>query len=182
MSRKYKFHNPEGLYFISFATVYWIDVFIRNEYKKILIDSWKYCQKNKGLNLHAWIIMTSHVHMIISSRNNKLENIVRDMKSFTSSELKKAIKQNPQESRREWIIWMMERSGKKNSNNDNFQFWQQHNKPIELLNNEMLQQKLDYIHDNPIKEGIVFRPEDYVYSSARDYCGEKGLLDIILIQ
>ncbi len=194
MSRKYKFHNPEGLYFISFATVYWIDVFIRNEYKNILIDSWKYCQKNKGLKIHAWVIMTSHVHMIISSHDNKLENIIRDMKSWTSSELKKSIKLNPQESRREWMLWMMERAGKKNSNNDNFQFWQQHNKPIELLNNEMMQQKLDYIHNNlakrshdaiasnPVEEGIVFRSGDYVYSSAKNYCGEKGMLDIVIIE
>ncbi|MFO7657406.1 MAG: transposase, partial [Bacteroidales bacterium] len=86
MCRRYKFHNPEGLYFVSFATVYRIDLFIRNEYKNVLIESWKYCQQNKGLNIHAWIIMTSHVHMIISSHNNKLENILRDMKSWTSSE------------------------------------------------------------------------------------------------
>ena len=157
-------------------------VFIRNEYKNILIESWKYCQKNKGLNIYAWIIMTSHVHMIISSRNNKLENIVRDMKSYTSSKIKKAIKEHPQESRKEWILWMMEHAGRKDSNNNNFQFWQQHNKPIELTNDKIIQQKLDYIHNNPIKEGIVFKAEDYVFSSAVDYCGEKGMLDIVLIE
>lgn len=157
-------------------------VFIRNEYKNILIESWKYCQKNKGLNIYAWIIMTSHVHMIISSRNNKLENIVRDMKSYTSSKIKKAIKEHPQESRKEWILWMMEHAGRKDSNNNNFQFWQQHNKPIELTNDKIIQQKLDYIHNNPVKEGIVFKAEDYVFSSAVDYCGEKGMLDIVLIE
>ena len=124
MSRKYKFHNPEGIYFISFATVYWLDVFIRNDYKNILIESWKFCQLNKGLIIHAWIIMTSHVHMIISSQSNKPENIVRDMKSYTSGQLRKAISEHPQESRREWLLWMMERAGKKKSNNNNFQFWQ----------------------------------------------------------
>ena len=101
MSRKYKFHNPEGLYFVSFATVYWIDVFIRNEYKNVLIESWKYCQKNKGLNIHAWVLMTSHVHMIISSQAGKPEDIMRDMKSFTSNRLKKEISENPKESRKE---------------------------------------------------------------------------------
>ena len=182
MSRKYKSHNPEGLYFVSFATVYWIDVFIRNEYKNELIESWKYCQQNKGLNIHAWVIMTSHVHMIISSETGKPEDIMRDMKSFTSNQLKKAITENPRESRKEWLLWMMERAGKKNSNNNNFQFWQQHNKPIELTNNKIIQQKLDYIHNNPVEEGIVHRPEDYVYSSAKDYCGEKGLLELLLIE
>ncbi|QQS50891.1 MAG: transposase [Bacteroidota bacterium] len=181
MSRKYKFKNPEGIYFISFATVYWIDVFIRNEYKEIVIESWKYCQKEKGLNIYAWIIMTSHVHMIIGSKTNKLEDVVRDMKSFTSRKLKDAIKENKQESRREWMLWMMERAGRKNSNNNNFQFWQQHNKPIELSDNKIMDQKLDYLHNNPVVDGIVNNPEDYVYSSARDYCGIKGLIDIELI-
>ena len=58
----------------------------------------------------------------------------------------------------------------------------QHNKPIELTDNKIIQQKLDYIHNNPVAEGIVFNPEDYVYSSAKDYSGEKGLLDIVLIE
>jgi putative transposase len=181
MSRKYKFKNPEGIYFISFATVYWIDVFIRNEYKEIVIESWKYCQKEKGLVIYAWIIMSSHVHMIISSKENKLEDIVRDMKSYTSGKLKRTIIEHQGESRKEWMLWMMERAGRKNSNNNNFQFWQQHNKPIELSDNKIMDQKLDYIHNNPVVEGIVDNPEDYVYSSARDYCGIKGLIDIELL-
>jgi len=182
MSRKYKFRDKESIYFISFATVYWIDVFIRNEYKEILIDSWKFCQKEKGLDIYAWIIMSSHIHMIIGSRENKLEDIVRDMKSYSSRQIKRAIMEHPGESRKEWMLWMFERAGTKNSNNNNYQFWQQHNKPIELYNNEIMQQKLDYLHNNPVESGIVSRPEDYVFSSAGDYCGEKGLIDIILLQ
>lgn len=104
------------------------------------------------------------------------------MKSYTSGQLKKAINEHPQESRKEWIIWMLERAGKKNSNNNDFQFWQQHNKPIELTDNKIMQQKLDYIHNNPVEEGIVFKPEEYVYSSAIDYCGGKGILNILLIE
>ena len=182
MSRKYKFRNAEGIYFISFATVYWIDVFIRNEYKEILIESWKYCQQEKGLDIYAWIIMTSHIHMIIGCKTNKLEDVVRDIKRHTSVKLREAIKENIQESRREWMLWMMERAGKKNSNNNNFQFWQQHNKPIELTDNKIMEQKLDYLHNNPVVEGIVDNPEDYVYSSARDYCDIKGLISIELIK
>jgi putative transposase len=181
MSRKYKFKNPEGIYFISFATVYWIDVFIRNEYKETLLESWRYCQEEKGLVIYAWIIMSSHVHMIISSKSNKPEDIIRDMKSYTSGKLKKATIEHPGESRKEWMLWMMERAGRKNSNNTNFQFWQQHNKPKELSDNKIMEQKLDYIHNNPVVEGIADNPEDYVYSSARDYCGSKGLIDIELL-
>ncbi len=97
MSRKYKFHDNDKLYFISFATVHWIDVFVREEYDRIIIDSWKHCQEKRGLEIYAWCIMPSHVHMIIGSRQDKLEDIVRDMKKHTSSELKTAVKSHPQE-------------------------------------------------------------------------------------
>ena len=98
MSRKYKFHDQNKLYFISFATVHWIDVFVREEYNQIIIESWKHCQEKKGLEIYGWSIMTSHVHMIIGSKKDKLEDIVRDMKKHTSLELKAAIKNNNQES------------------------------------------------------------------------------------
>ena len=82
MSRKYKFGDYDKLYFISFAVVNWIDVFVRREYKDVVIDSWKYCQKKKGLEIYGWVIMPSHIHMIISSEENKLEDIIRDMKAM----------------------------------------------------------------------------------------------------
>jgi REP element-mobilizing transposase RayT len=178
MSRKYKFHDNDKLYFISFATVYWIDVFVREEYNQIMIESWKHCQKNKGLEIYGWSIMPSHIHMIIGSKKNKLEDIVRDMKRHTSLELRTAIKNNNLESRKEWMIWMMERAGKKNGNNNNWQFWQQHNKPIEIKHQEMFDKTLEYIHLNPVMAGFVIKSEDWKYSSARDFCGLKGLIDL----
>ena len=182
MSTKYKIRDQEKLYFVSFAVVDWIDVFIRNEYKDIVIDSLSYCQKNKGLEIYAWCIMTSHVHLIIGTHGKNMEDILRDFKSFTSRSLKIAIQENPVESRKEWMLSMMEDAGTKNSNNNDFQFWQQDNHPIELWDNYMMEQKLEYIHMNPVAAGFVSSPEDYVYSSARDYAGEKGLLEIILIE
>jgi putative transposase len=72
----------------------------------------------------------------------------------------------------------MERAGKKNGNNVDWQFWQQHNMPIEILNNEMFHQKLSYIHQNPVEAGFVENEEDYLYSSARDFYGKKGLIEL----
>src|SRR5690348_18161707 len=83
-------------------------------------------------------------------QQEKLDDIVRDMKKHTSSELKDAIKNNVSESRREWMIWMFERAGKQNSNNKDWQFWQQHNKALEIKNQEMLDKTLIYIHQNPL--------------------------------
>lgn len=134
MSRAYKFHNSEGLYFISFATVGWIDVFTRRIYKEILIESIKYCQKNKGLGLYAWCIMSNHVHMIVKAKDGYvLSDIIRDLKKYTSKEIIKAIEDNIQESRKEWM---------------------------------------------PVEEGIVESPEQYLYSSAKNFNEEKGLLNL----
>jgi putative transposase len=133
MSTKYKFRDQDQFYFVSFSVVNRIDLFIRNEYKDIMLESWKFCQAQKGLEVYGWCIMTSHVHMIIGTKGENLENIMRDMKRHTSIALKDAIKRHPGESRREWILWMMERAGEKSSQNLNFQLWQQDNHPIEYL-------------------------------------------------
>lgn len=182
MSRAHKFRDQDKAYFVSFATVNWIDVFIRREYKEVIIDSLKYCIENKGLELYAWCIMSSHVHLIIGTSGSKMEDIMRDMKRHTSKTLLDAIKNNPTENRREWMMWMFERAGKRNPNNEHYQFWQQNNKPIELSNPEMTRQKLNYLHENPVEAGFVENPWEYLYSSARDYQTEtKGLLDVMFL-
>lgn len=150
MSRKYKFGDNNELYFISYAVVNWIDVFIRNEHKEILLENWRFCQKKKGLEIYGWVVMTSHAHMIIGTSGRPMDKIVGEMKSFTSTSLRKAIESNPSESRREWMLSMLMEVGKENSNNNDWQFWQQHNKPLEILNVEIFYQKLDYIHNNRV--------------------------------
>ena len=176
MSRKYKFHNPEGVYFVSFAVEGWVDVFTRNEYKNILVENLKYCQQNKGLEIFAWCVMTNHVHLVIRAKEGfSLPDILRDFKKFTSKAIKKAISDNIQESRKEWLLKQFETS-------EGFRFWRADNKPIELWSNGVIDQKIDYIHNNPVEEGLVFKAEDYVYSSAIDYTGENGMLDIIVVK
>ncbi|HLP49666.1 MAG TPA: transposase [Chitinophagales bacterium] len=178
MSRKYKFHNKEGLYFVSFATVYWIDVFIREEYAAKIVESLDYCRKNKGLVIYCWCLMPSHMHLIISAKDKNPETVLGKFKEFTSKQLQQAIKDNIQESRREWMLWMFKRAGDKSSNVKHAQFWQDHNKPIELWSEEVTRQKWNYIHNNPVASGFVVKPEDWKYSSAIDYSGGQGLLEI----
>jgi putative transposase len=183
MSRKYKFSDNDQLHFVSFAVVGWIDLFIRENYRNILVDSISFCQQNKDLNLYAWCIMTSHVHLIISSRGTPLSSIMRDLKRHTSEELRKAIRNNTAESRKEWMFDLMESAGRANSNNRGFQLWQQDNHPIVLDTEKIMHQKLDYLHHNPVEAGFVTHPEDWLYSSAGDYeHTRKGLLEVILIE
>jgi REP element-mobilizing transposase RayT len=183
MSRKYKIRDQDKLYFVTFTVIHWLDIFIRREYRDIFLDSLRYCQKNKGLEVCAYVIMSSHVHLIIG-RNSEpsLGGIIRDIKKYTAVAIINAIKQNPQESRRELFVWLFERAGKRYRHNTKYQFWQQHNHPIELNTNEVIQQRLDYIHNNPVEAGIVLSPEDYLYSSALNYAGlPEKLMEVILI-
>lgn len=76
------------------------------------------------------------------------------------------------------MLWMMERAGKKNSNNSDWQFWQQHNKPLEIADQDVFDKTLKYIHLNPVTAGFVSNAEDWKYSSARDFCSMKGLIKL----
>ncbi|NJL15376.1 MAG: transposase [Microscillaceae bacterium] len=178
----YKINNPDGVYFVTLTVVEWVDVFTRKRYVEIVLDSLRHCQQAKGLVIYAWCIMSNHVHLIIAKEKEPtLSDILRDFKKYTSSQIIKSIKEEP-ESRRNWMLWIFSSAAKKNSNNTNYQFWQQNNQPKELISNEFMEQKLDYIHLNPVEAGIVEYAKDYLYSSARDYEGSKGLLDIQFIE
>lgn len=181
MSRAYKFKDQSKPYFVSFATVNWIDLFTRKEYCYTLTESLEYCQKEKDLIVYAWCIMPSHVHLIIGTKGKPMQDILRDFKRFTSKKLREEISSHPQESRKEWLLWMFEDAGKKNSNNKDWQLWQQHNQPIELWDNYMIDNKLNYLHNNPVDAEIVDSAENYCWSSAIDYCDGKGKINIELL-
>ncbi|WP_442794837.1 REP-associated tyrosine transposase [Pelobium manganitolerans] len=181
MSRKYKFYNKEGLYFVSFATVYWLDVFVRDLYFDRMLESLDYCRKEKGMEIFCWCIMPSHVHLIFRAKDNNPGELLKSLKTFTSKALQASIENNMQESRREWMLWLMKRAGTKNSNVKKRQFWQQHNHPIELWSAEVIDQKVNYIHQNPVVSGFVTEAHHWKYSSAIDYSGGKGVLAIDLV-
>lgn len=178
MSRKHKFNNPTAAYFVSFATVYWLDVFTRQIYFSILEQAVNHCRAEKGMEVFAYCFMPSHVHFVFRSENEDPAGLLRDFKGFTARKLIKEIEDNPQESRKEWLLWMMERAGKKKSNVSSKQFWQQHNKPIELWSNKVIRQKIDYIHNNPVESGFVTDSIDWKYSSARNYAEDETILKI----
>jgi putative transposase len=183
MGFKYKIHDQDEFHFVTFTAVSWIDVFIRDSYREIFIDSVKHCQEKKGLLVGAWVIMTSHIHMIIGrSGSNNLENIIRDLKSFTSRHIRLEIEKNNYESRKEWMMPMFRDAGFNNSNNKDFQFWIQGSHPIQLSTGEMMNQRLHYIHNNPVEAGFVCEPQHWKYSSAHDYCGgTQGLIDLVML-
>ena len=182
MSRSHKFHNPKGVYFVSFAVTDWIDAFSRREYRDIVLDSLRFCQNKKGMQIYAWCIMTNHVHLVFSSRDNqKPELVLGDLKRFTSRKIVEAIKAHPSESRKEWMLERFSLAAKQSSNVKHQQFWRHDNKPIELWSNAVIDEKIDYIHQNPVEAGFVDEPHHYLYSSAMDYAGEQGLLKNLIL-
>lgn len=158
--------STNELYFVTLTVVNWIDVFTRRIYSDLIIDSLKHCQEKKNLNIYAYVIMTNHLHMIANAEKGSLSNILRDFKTYTSKELVKLIADNPNESRRDWMLSAFEWEGRKNPLNTNHQFWQNGNYPVLLYSPDVIQQKIDYIHNNPVVAGFVGSAHEYWYSSA----------------
>lgn len=130
------------------------------------------------MEVYAYCFMPSHVHFIFSSSNEDPSGVLRDFKRHTSKQLVKAIENNPQESRGECLLWMFERATKKKRNILERQFWQHHNKPIELWSTEVIKQKIDYIHNNPVEAGFVIEPTPWKYSSVRNFSDDHTILEI----
>ena len=181
MSVKYKFTDQTKLHFCTLTLVGWIDLFSRESYRQIIIDSLAYCQKNKGLNVHGYVIMTNHLHLIISAKEGStLSAIMRDFKSFTAKSFLAEI-QKETESRRDWLLYLFQYFAKKHKRSQTHMFWQHDNHPIELWSAKVIQTKLRYIHENPVRAGFVSQPSEWKYSSAVNYEGQAGLLVVDLL-
>jgi putative transposase len=182
MSEKCKFWDPLGTYFVTLTTVGWADIFTRPDHKQVVIRSLRHCQKEKGLLIHAWCLMTSHLHTVISKSGEPLPAILRDFKKFTARELFQYV-DSVHESRREWMTKLFFEAGEDLRRISNFKVWQDGNHPILLTKPKFTRQKIDYIHNNPVIEELVTEAEHYLYSSAGDYgLNRKGYLEIDFIR
>ena len=168
MSERYKTYE-DGLFFTTLTVVGWIDVFTRKDYALEILVNLNYCINHKGLKVYAYCLMSNHLHLIASVEDGLLSNVLRHFKSYTSKKIIDLIMQHPQESRREWLLYMFEFFSKANKHNTKYQFWQPNNHPVDLLSPQFLQQKVDYIHNNPVEAGIVDEPHHYLYSSAHPF-------------
>ena len=175
----YPIRNQQGLYFITCTVVEWVGLFTRPLYKDLIIDSLRYCQRHKGLELFAYCLMTNHLHLIArAAEGSSLSDIMRDFKKFTAKQVFHTLHVNQQESRRKWLEWILHSQGAFNPRNTHIQLWQQPSHNVELLTELVARQKLEYIHQNPVRAGICYRAEDYVYSSASFYAGMEAVLEV----
>ena len=177
MTTGYKIEEQDKFYFITLQVVEWIDIFTRDCYRKIIVDNLEYCVKKKGLEIYGWVIMSNHIHLLVKSNTDNLSNTLRDFKSYTSKVILQEI-QNKNESRKDWMLKLFKDAAFKHQRNAEYQFWTHENHSEHIYSNNFMEQKLEYIHNNPVRNGIVVKAEDYNYSSATDYADVKGTLTI----
>jgi REP element-mobilizing transposase RayT len=179
MSTGYQINEQDGLYFVTFQIVKWIDIFTRKIYRDIVIESLRFCQANKQLEIYAFVIMSNHIHLLLRSDKADLSNTIKEFKSFTARQILETIQTEP-ESRRDWMLNLFEFSAKQHKRNEKHQVWTHENHAEIVFSNKFMDSKIRYIHENPVRAGIVAREEDYLYSSARSYAGLGGVLDVIV--
>jgi putative transposase len=176
----YRIRDQYGTHFITCTIVDWIDIFTRKECKDIIVASLNHCAKNKALVVNAWCLMSNHLHLVVRAGGEaQLSEIIRDFKKWTARELI-AWLSDEHESRREWMDRQFRFHGKFRKNVDVYHIWDDDNHPILLEHEKIFYQKIHYTHMNPVRAGIVELPEQYLHSSARDYLGTKGLVEVVV--
>ncbi|MFZ1686132.1 MAG: transposase [Flavobacteriales bacterium] len=159
--------NLEGAaYFVTLTVEGWVDVFTRKALVDELVTNLRYCQEHKGLEIFAYVIMPSHLHLIARREGGLLSDLLRDFKAFTAKQLLALIDSHPGESRREWMLPFFGQQAVGKAQNKHFAFWQKDSHPIELWSGKVVEQKIKYIHDNPVEAGIVTEAHHYLLSSA----------------
>jgi putative transposase len=174
----------DSCYFLTFNVVDRIDVFVRPAYKQVVVNALNHFVDTQGLIVYAWCLMSSHVHLLIKTREgNGPAYFERDFKRFTTPEILKAIEVE-MDPRREWMIKQFENFGTSLKKIEKFHLWQNCSSPlhIDCGQPQLLLDRIGHIHENPIRERIVELPENYLFSSARDYAGMKGLVKVKPVQ
>lgn len=141
-------------YFLTFIVKDWRYIFDRHNRFEILADSLIHCQKHKGLKLHAYVFMLNHIHLIAGSED--MIGFVRDFKKFTSKVLKQNIRLTEPK-----LLKIFQ-----NRKRDTYEFWERSNMPKIIETEKFLEQKIDYIHMNPVNKQYVYSPEHWIWSSA----------------
>ncbi|UPQ80709.1 transposase [Flavobacterium azooxidireducens] len=180
MKEGYVIRDQNLPHFLTATIVDWVDVFSRKSYRDCVIECLDYCIKNKGMILYSYVIMTNHIHMIVQSKEGKLSDLIRDFKKYTSKTILEKIQSEP-ESRREWMLERFQLATKTHIRNKNFQFWQLGNHAEEIYSEKFMWSKIDYIHLNPVRAGLVEKAAHYLYSSASNYVHNEGIIKIELV-
>ena len=167
--------NSAEFYFCTDVIVGWQYVSTSPQFFDVIINTLKHCQENKGLRVHGFVIMPNHVHTILSAEQSNLSDILRDYKRYTS----KTISGMLQISGANRLTRYFSQAAKTASRGNTYKVWQQGSHPEAITSQKFFVQKLNYIHENPVRKGYVEKPEHWVYSSARNYfLGDDTIIKI----
>ena len=181
MSTKYKATTTEQAYFITITTVGWVDIFTRVNQNYVIINALNHCQAYKGLEIYAYCIMSSHIHLLCKATDGFiLSDVMRDFKKFTSKKIIQTIIEEP-ESRREWLLPFFAQACGHLKRDQKYKVWQDGYHAEIVETNWFIKQKVNYIHNNPVVSKIVAAQEDYYFSSARNYAGLDNDLEVIVL-
>ncbi len=167
MGYAYKIGDSGAVYFITCTVNKWVDIFTRKVYIDIVVESLNYCALHKGLIIYGYVIMSNHVHLLLQAKEENLSDILRDFKKFTSQTIVRTVEENNNESRRSWMLWLFKETDE--NKKVSFQFWRPDNHPELCYQLSFMWQKLEYIHKNPVRAGMVIKAEEFIHSSAADY-------------
>ncbi len=171
---RYKIYENQLPYFLTCTVVNWLPAFINPSIVQIILDSLCFLQKEQRLTLYAYVIMENHLHLMASA--DTLEKEIANFKSYTAKETIDLLKATGQRA----LLRQLMQHKREHKRDRRYQFWQEGSHPKLIQGEAMLRQKLDYIHDNPVRRGYVDAPEHWRFSSARNYAGERGLIEMTL--
>jgi putative transposase len=179
--KPFQVSDQHSVYFLTLTIEGWIDIFTRKEYKLEVVDSLNFCVERKGLEIFAWCLMSNHLHLLCRSKEAfKLSETIHDFKKFTAKKILESLEKESIESRSQWILDILSKRGESQNRITNYKFWKDGLHAISVESSWFFEQKLHYIHNNPVEDLIVEESTEYLFSSARDYSGKKGLVKVEL--
>ncbi len=162
MRSRYRVHHPERAHFVTCTIVEWLPVFTSPACCDIVVKSFEHCREHKELRIYAWVILENHLHAILAAPD--LSSLLRDLKSFTAARILEQVAAEG----RDWLLNQLQyyRSAHKSTTH---QVWQEGSHPQAIMDDTMMLQKLEYLHNNPVKRGWVVAPEHWRFSSAHEW-------------
>jgi REP element-mobilizing transposase RayT len=176
MRTRYRITDENYPFFITSTTVAWLPIFTRKPYLEVLINSLNFGRWHKGLQIFAYVIMDNHIHLVVAGE--KLSDTIKEFKSYTAREIVRLA----EEEDKSWLLNQLQFHKHDHKTDSRHQVWQEGFHPQQLYSEKVLRQKVEYLHHNPVRAGLVARAEDWFHSSARNYAGLPGALEIDVLE
>ena len=166
MRSRYRVHDSTLAHFVTGTIVEWLPVFTTATMCDILVEALAFCREHKSLRIYGWVILDNHFHAVLSAPD--LSAVLADLKRFTA----RCIIEQLETERREWLLRQLHLFKAAHKTASEHQVWQEGSHPQAIGSDATMLQKLDYLHANPVKRGLVAAPEHWRYCSAREWLPE----------